>query len=97
MPSIGATAKIEATECSGFLIFKSCRMVKVDAVADESGNLYEPAKCYEHVSDYNYKNNQCWISFESGSLRSPDLRHKNDAGEYETIDAEYLTFSCIKS
>ncbi|MGH1472742.1 MAG: hypothetical protein ACRBCS_16315 [Cellvibrionaceae bacterium] len=100
-----AVGKIEANECSGFII-ESCSLIKVDAVRDDEGNLFHPKKCYESVTEYNSSNERCWINTKSkgGGIISwginaavqPKFLHKNSKGEYEEIDADYITFKCSK-
>jgi len=100
-----AVGKIEANECSGFII-KSCGFIEVDAVRDDEGKLFYPKKCYESVTEYKSSKGRCWINTKSkgGGLISwgintavqPDFLHKNSSGKYEDIDADYITFNCIK-
>lgn len=108
VPSIAHTkycvaGKVEAVECSGFII-ESCKFIRVDAVLDDNGNLYNVKECYSQVSDYKPELNRCWITTKSkgGGLLSwftnvntqPKFVHKNISGEYENIDANYITFPC---
>ncbi|MCG9721910.1 hypothetical protein [Shewanella sp. Isolate7] len=100
-----AIGKIEANECSGFII-ESCSFINVDAVRNDEGQLFHPKKCYESVTEYNAHKERCWINTKSkgGGLISwginaatqPNFLHKNSSGEYEEIDADYITFKCSK-
>lgn len=100
-----ATGKIEANECSGFII-ESCSFITVDAVRDDEGQLFHPKKCYQSVTEHNSSKGRCWINTKSkgGGLISwginvavqPNFLHKNSSGEYEEIDADYITFKCSK-
>ena len=100
-----AIGKIEANECSGFII-ESCKFIKVDAVRDDEGNLFHPKKCYETVTEYNSRKGRCWVTTKSkdGGIISwginaaiqPNFLHKNTKGDYEEIDADYITFKCSK-
>ena len=94
-----ATGKIEANECSGFII-EACSFIEVNAVK-EGGKFYEIKKCYNSVSDH--KGNRCWINIKGSNLVTkgintvlqPDFyTYKN--GEYIEIDPEYLVFNCVE-
>lgn len=101
-----AIGKIEANECTGFVI-ESCGFVRVDAVKNDKGQLFHPSKCYKSVSEYNSSKGRCWINTKSkfGGLISwginaavqPNFLHKNNNGNYEEIDADYITFKCRKN
>jgi hypothetical protein len=98
-----AIGKIEASECSGFII-ESCSFIRVDAVRDDQGKLYAPKTCYNDVSQYDASKHRCWIhtkSTGSGALSwvinattQPNFLHKNASGGYDDINAEYITFGC---
>jgi len=36
------------------------------------------------------------ISWGINTAVQPDFLHKNSSGKYEDIDADYITFNCIK-
>lgn len=111
LSSVGAIAdycavgKIEANECSGFVI-ESCSFIKVDAVRDDEGNLFHPKKCYESVTEHNSSKGRCWINTKSkgggiitlgiNAAVQSNFYHNNSKGEYEEIDADYITFKCSK-
>ena len=100
-----AVGKIEASECSGFII-KSCSFIKVDAVRDDEGNLFNPKKCYKSVTEYSSSKNLCWINTKSkgggiiswglNAATQPNFLHKNSKGEYEEVDADFIVFKCSK-
>jgi hypothetical protein len=92
--------KIKASVCSG-VVFQSCRFESVDAVGDSSGQLYEPARQYNSVSEFRAKDNQCWIRMKTGSkavdalnaARRPNFFTKQ-AGHLIKISPDYLIFNC---
>lgn len=98
-----ATGAIEGNVCKGFII-ESCSFVRIHAAEGDGGQLYEIAQCYEDVSDFNANQGRCWIRTESSGwglissainlLGGVNFLHRNTSGEYEEVDAEYLTFSC---
>ena len=100
-----AVGKIEANECSGFII-ESCSLIEINAVKDDEGNLFHPMQCYQSVSEYSASKNLCWINTKSegggivswglNSATQPNFLHKNSKGEYEEIDADYIVFKCSK-
>jgi len=99
-----ATGPIEAYICSGFVI-ESCEYKTVDAVEGEDGQLYEPARCYSSVSEYNEKLNICHIRLKGKygvfnfftSTMIPNFYHKLKSGAYEKIEPDALKFKCIKT
>ncbi|MEO1860671.1 MAG: hypothetical protein ABGZ19_12295 [Verrucomicrobiales bacterium] len=101
-----ATSKIEANVCSGFVI-ESCSHVKVDAIKNSEGKLFNISKCYKDVSEYSKSKGRCWINTKSkgygliswgiDAMTQPNFAHKNKDGKYESIDAEYITFMCKKT
>ena len=100
-----ATGKVEGNVCSGFII-ESCKFIKIDAVKDGVGNLFNMKRCYEDVSEYKSSKSLCWINTKSKGMGlistamnmavQPDFLHKNSSGEYEDVDAEYIVFKCKK-
>ena len=98
-----ATGVIKGNVCKGFVI-ESCKTIRVDAIKDEDGKLYSINKCYPKVSEYDEAKKWCWIRTKSdggglfswalNSATQPNFLHRNDDGEYEELDVEYLTFGC---
>lgn len=98
-----ATGPIEGQECTGIGI-EVCSMMRIDAIEGEEGRLYTVSECYEEVSDYDARKGRCWITTKSRSwglfswvinaVNQPTFYHRNDAGEYEELDVEYVTFPC---
>lgn len=104
-PEYCATGPIRGNICSGFVI-ESCSFVRVDAVEGDNGQLYTVRDCYESVSEYKEGDGRCWIrtkssgaglwSWMTNAAVQPKFFHKNDRGEYEELDVEYLVFECVK-
>ena len=100
-----AVGKIDGNVCKGFVI-ESCKLVRIDAVYGDNGQLFTVKKCYSNVSEYSEGKGRCWINTKSkggGALSwllnvatQPKFLHKNENGEYEEIDVEYLTFKCVR-
>lgn len=100
-----AVGKISGNVCWGFVI-ESCKFVQVDAVKGENGKLFTVKECYNDVSEYSKSKGRCWINTKSkgggaiswalNAATQPEFLHKNESGEYEEIDVEYLTFKCVK-
>ncbi len=98
-----AVGEIKGHVCKGFII-ESCKNVRVDAVKDNNGKLYTVKKCYSDVSEYSEGQGRCWIntkskgggffSWGSNAATQPEFLHQDEDGDYEEIDAEYLTFKC---
>lgn len=92
--------KMKASVCSG-VVFQTCSFENVDAVGASSGQLYEPARQYGSVSEFDPQRNQCWIRMKTGSFaldafkgsRLPDFFTKKD-GRFVKIKPDYLVFSC---
>ena len=100
-----AVDEIRGNVCKGFVI-EACSFVRVDAVKGDDGKLFTVNKCYSSVSDYKERDGRCWITTKSkgggalswalNSATQPEFLHKNENGEYEEIDVEYLVFKCVK-
>ncbi len=100
-----ATEPIKGNVCTGFII-ESCKHVQIDAIKDDDGNLFEPKRCYDSVTEYSESKNLCWIHTKSknwgalswaiNSISQPNFLHKNQSGELEEIDVEYIVFKCEK-
>ena len=101
-----ATGKIEGNVCKGFII-ESCSSIEVHAVEGDDGKLYEVKRCYEDVSEFDANQGRCWIRTKSsgGGLISGALNlftgmgfyHRSSSGNFEEVDAEYLTFQCRRT
>ena len=82
-------------------------MVPIHAVKGDDNQLYEIARRYPEVDDFKESNSRCWIRTKTkglGLLSSAanaffqmDFFTKDDRGEYQQVDVEYLTFECIQS
>lgn len=100
-----AVGKIEGNVCKGFVI-ESCKFVRVDAVKGDNGKLFTVNECYSDVSEHSEGKGRCWINTKSkgggaiswalNAATQPEFLHKNENGEYEEIDVEYLTFKCVR-
>lgn len=100
-----AVGKIEGNVCWGFVI-ESCKFYEVHAVQADDGQPYSVTHTYENVSEYSQSKGRCWINTKSrgGGVLSwltnaavqPQFYTKNEGGEFEEIDVEYLTFRCIQ-
>jgi len=100
-----AVGTIEGNVCKGFVI-ESCKFVRVDAVKGDNGKLFTVKECYDEVSEYSEGKGRCWINTKSkgsgvlswaiNAAAQPEFLHKNENGEYEKIDVEYLTFECVR-
>ena len=98
-----ATGQIEGQVCRGWVI-ESCRFAKVAAVAGDNGQLYTVRNRYDEVSDYDERRGRCWIEIKSrgagylsdalNALAAVQFYELSEAGQYEEIDVEYLTFPC---
>lgn len=100
-----ATRAIRGNVCKGFVI-ESCKSVQVDAVEGNNGQLFTVRECYDKVSDYRKSDGLCWIrtkstgaglwSWMTNAATQPKFFHKNERGEYEELDVEYLVFDCVR-
>jgi hypothetical protein len=100
-----ATGVIEGEVCHGFVL-ESCRMVPILAVKGKDGRLYTMTAHFAKVDDYNAGQHRCWIRTKStgGGLLSwatnaalqPEFYTRNDGGQFEEVDVEYLTFPCAE-
>ncbi len=100
-----AVGQISGNVCKGFVI-ESCKFIRVDAVKDDNGKLFTVKECYSDVSEYSEGKGRCWINTKSkgggaiswalNAATQPEFLHKNENGEYEEIDVEYLIFKCVQ-
>ena len=100
-----ATGVIKGNVCTGFFV-EFCRMVPILAVKGDDGRLYTMTTRYSKVDEYNAKTRRCWISTKARGAGlwssaanlafQPDFYTRNEDGEYEEVDVEYLTFECVK-
>ena len=96
-----AVGQIRGNVCSwgGFI----CKFVNIDAIRKE-GKLFSLAKVFADVDDY--KRGRCWINTKSKSMglisnainifTQPEFLRRQDDGDFEELDVEYLVFKCIK-
>jgi hypothetical protein len=100
-----ATSPIEGNVCSGFIL-ESCKFYRVSAVKGSDGQLHSINTRYDSVSEFDESKRRCWIHTKSkgGGLWSwganmalqPEFYTTTESNEYEKIDVEYITFSCVQ-
>ncbi len=102
------TGEVTGEECSRFplLIAETCSHRIINAYKGDDGNLYELPKSFPDVSEFNERNNRCWIRMKSKGLgllsnlsnfvTGTDFYQKTKSGSFDKVDANYITFSCAK-
>lgn len=99
-----ATDQINGNVCKGFII-ESCSFIAIHAIEGDSGQMYELSQCYEDVSDYDASRERCWIRTKSEGwglisnainlMSGTKFYHRDNSGNFEEVDVEYLTFPCV--
>ena len=98
--------EITGNVCRSWILFKSCKIVDVDAVDGEGGQKFSLKERYEKVDEFNRSTERCFIRLGRASLFSwmlswiwpnatgPVFYRKLEDGTFEKVDVEYVTFKC---
>lgn len=87
------------------MVIESCIYVRVNAVEGDNGKLFTVGEFDSNVIEYSEGKRRCLIntklkgdcaiSWALNAAAKPDFLHRNESGEYEAIDAEYIKFECV--
>jgi hypothetical protein len=85
-----------------YFVFQKCRFVDVDAMKGQDGELFEVARKFENVTEY--QNGLCfirlkydgWIAWGVRKTFGPTFFTKRRDGQFERIDPDYVVFKCKK-
>jgi hypothetical protein len=80
----------------------ACSIQRVDAVEGEGGQMFNLARSYDIVSEYNSAQRLCTINLSSGFLGRlligslSNFFQRQDDGSYKKLNLKYLQFNCVE-
>lgn len=91
--------------CSGVVI-QHCGFVPIDAVKGKGDQMFEVRTDFSSVDEYNEKTGHCSVktksvgggavSWASNAMNQPDFQRRVGPNQYEKVDAEFVSFKCLR-
>ena len=102
IPTAASAEFVAAGPFSGMVCNKlgmACSIQRVDAVEGEGGQMFNLARSYESVSEYNSAQRLCTVNLSSGflgKLFGADFFQRQQDRSYKKLNLKYLQFSCVE-